>query len=99
MEHTSLFPGALADYAVSVLNLAGVDVVDVFVAVVLTDPLRRAVILDCHFGAGRFGLTYSQRRLVRIASHDGTLPPGLFRHLLFGRSLLPEHRCRQRKGK
>ena len=44
MEFVVLAEGAGANYVVAVFNLAGVDVVDLVIAVILTDLPRRAVI-------------------------------------------------------
>src|SRR6266849_8681658 len=99
MEYASLFPSAFADYGVPILNLAGVDVVDLLIAVELADPFRRAVVFDGHFNVTRSRLTYGQRRFVRIASCDNTLPAALFCGLFFGRSLWREPHCLQREGK
>src|SRR4029077_3444983 len=69
---------ALANHEVPVFNLAGVNVVDLLVAVILTDPFRRTVV--------RTGLLYtptrlsnSQSRLLLTASFHSTFPARLLR--------------------
>ena len=46
MKYTILVPSTLADHPIIVLDLGSIDVVDLFAAVLLTDPLGRAVLLD-----------------------------------------------------
>lgn len=49
MEYAGLIRGALADYSVPFLNLAGVDLIDLLITVELADPFCGAVINDGHF--------------------------------------------------
>src|SRR5437870_8094124 len=96
MEYSTFAPSALADYEVPILDLARVDVVDLLIAVELTDPFRRAVVLDGHFSVGRSRFTYGQRRFFRTASYDSTFPARLLCDPLLRWSLLREHRrCRR----
>src|SRR5260370_12018729 len=94
MNFAGLLRSALANHVVAVFNLAGVNVVDLLVGVILTDPFRRAVV---HTGLlqTRTRLTNRQRRLLLTASFNSTFPA----RLLGGSgSLLPEHRrSRERK--
>jgi len=46
VENAILIPGARADHSITVFNLAGINLVDLFAAVLLTNPVRRAVVLD-----------------------------------------------------
>src|SRR6267143_5660057 len=85
---------ALANHIVPVFNLAGVNVVDLLVVVILTDPFRRAVVrtgLLCI----RTHITNSQSRVLLTGCFNSTFPARLLR--LGG--LLREHRRCQREGK
>ena len=46
MEFAVLVVGASADHPITVLNLAGINLVDLFAAMLLTDPLGRAVVVN-----------------------------------------------------
>src|SRR6266436_4269641 len=98
MEYAIFIPSAGTDNPVAVLHFAGINVVNLFTAVLLTDPARRVVVLNDPF-ARRTHLAHSQARLIFTASYDMALPASLLRDLLFGRSILREHRRRQREGK
>src|SRR6267143_1951546 len=94
VDYAALLRGALANHIVPVINLAGVNVVDLLVAVILTHPFRRAVV--------RTGLLYtpthltnSQSRVLLTGCFNSTFPARLLR---LG-SLLREHRRCQREGK
>src|SRR5438445_1365784 len=106
-----LVVSAPADHPITVLNLAGINVVDLFTAVLLTGPLGRTVVVDDLLSA-RAPLTNGQRRFILIATRDHALPArllrglllslllggSLLRFLLFG-ALLREYRHRQREDK
>src|SRR5260370_5868143 len=76
MNFAGLLRSALANHVVAVFNLAGVNVVDLLVGVILTDPFRRAVV---HTGLlqTRTRLTNRQRRLLLTASFNSTFPARL----------------------
>src|ERR1700674_5241670 len=46
VEYAILIPSAFGYHPVPIFNLAGIDVVDFFAAVLLADPFRRTVVLD-----------------------------------------------------
>src|SRR5438445_13697919 len=115
MQYAILVVSAYADHTITVLNLAGINVVDLFTVVLLAGPFGRAVVLDRLLGT-RAPLTNGQGRFILIASRDNALPAGLrgllslfsFLSLLLGGSLLRfllfgallrEQRRRQREGK
>src|SRR5258708_10704368 len=76
MNFAGLLRSALANHVVAVFSLAGVNVVDLLVGVILTDPFRRAVV---HTGLlqTRTRLTNRQRRLLLTASFNSTFPARL----------------------
>src|SRR6202008_4510395 len=47
VEYAGIFPSARANHAIRFFDLAGVNVVHLRSPMSLTDPLRRAVVLDC----------------------------------------------------
>src|SRR5205814_6586572 len=98
VEYALLLPSAFDDHSIAIFNLGGINVVDLFAAVPLTDPLRRAVILNGHL-SGAAPLTNRECRFVRTAPNHRTIPEGLLRGLFLGGSLLREHCRHQRKGK
>src|SRR5713101_5277742 len=98
MQYAIFIPSARTDHPVPVLHFAGIDVVNLFFAVLLTNPARRVVVLNDPFGR-RTHLAHGQARLIFTASYDMALPSPLLRDLLFGRSVLREHRRRQRERK
>src|SRR5438874_3629348 len=98
VEYALLLPSAFDDHSIAIFNLGGINVVDLFAAVPLTDPLRRAVILNGHL-SGAAPLTNRECRFVRTAPNHRTIPAGLLRGLFLGGSLLREHCRHQRKGK
>ena len=98
MKYAIIAPSALADHAIIILNLADINVIDLFAAVLLTNPVRRAVVLDGLLEA-RAHLTNRQRRFILTASYDMTLPARPLRELRLGGSLLREPRRGQREGK
>src|ERR1700682_490383 len=91
-EHAILVPGALADHSITVFNLAGINIVSLLAAVLLTDPSGRAVVSDGLLLA-RTHLANGQCRFILTAPDDIALPAILlchFVHLLLGGSRLPE---------
>src|SRR5882672_545323 len=95
MDYGVLVRSAPANHEVPVFNLAGVNVVDLFVAVILTDPFRRAVVYTGPLCTPA-RLTKRQRRLLLTASLNPTFHARLLR---FGRILLREYRRCQREDK
>src|SRR5882762_9709636 len=94
LEYAILAPSALADYSITVFNLAGINVVNRLAAVLLTDPSRRAVVSDEPLLA-RTHLTNCQRRFILTAPDDIAFPAILLCHLvhlLLGGSRLSEQR-------
>src|SRR6266571_2310264 len=67
-----------ADHPVVILNLIGINDVDLFAAVLLTREFSRAVVMDGLLHT-RTGLAHGQRRLILIAPDDHALPAGLLR--------------------
>src|ERR1700719_4377079 len=90
MQYAILVPGSFADHAIMFRNLAGVNVLDLVAAVPLTDPSRRAVVLDGPLVIRRTCLADRQRRFIRAEPYDITFPPRLFAR---GWGILGE-RCR-----
>src|SRR5215470_10782694 len=82
VEFSVLAESTPANHVVAVFNLAGVDVVDLLIGVILTDPLRRAVIYNGPLQRPTH-LTNSQTGIVFTASCNSTFPTVLL-HL--GRS-------------
>src|SRR6202049_1480721 len=98
MEYATFIPTARTDHPVPVLHFAGINVVNLFTAVRLTNPARGVVVLNDPF-VRRTHLAHGQTRLIFTASYDMALPTPLLRDLLFGRSVLREHRRPQRESK
>src|SRR5215470_6218539 len=100
MEYAGLVKSARANDVVIVFNFCGVNVVDFLVAVILTDPFRRAVVhnfpLDTRLPYIRIRCTNSETRIILAASNDFTFHAS---RLLLVRGLLREHCRRQREGK
>src|SRR3984893_16392209 len=91
MEYAILIPSAFGYHPVPVFNLAGIDVVDFFAAVLLADPFRRTVVLDGLLVA-RTHATNRQCRVILNYSWYNTLPTPRLRSLRLLGSLLREHR-------
>src|SRR5438477_9777077 len=81
MEYTIIAQSALADHSITIFNLAGINIVDLFAAVRLADPLGRAIVLHSLLLA-RTRLSNSQGVFVRTAPDDSSLPAVLLRHLV-----------------
>src|ERR1700686_1885111 len=90
MQYAILVPRALADHAIMFRNLCVLYVLDLVAVVPLTDPSRRAVVLDRPLVVRRTCLADRQRRFIRAEAYDITFPPRLF---ACGWSILGE-RCR-----
>src|SRR5260370_40883118 len=80
MEYAILIPSAFGYHPVTVFNLAGINVVDFFAAMLLADPSRRAVVLDGLLVA-RSHVTNGQCRLVLADPDYNGLPPRRLRCL------------------
>jgi hypothetical protein len=65
VQYALLLPSTRADHAIIILNLTGINVVNFFATVLLTDPSRRAVVLDGYL-SGPAPLTNGQCRLISI---------------------------------
>src|ERR1700730_1861622 len=91
MEYAILIPSAFGYHPVTVFNLAGIDVVDFFAAVLLADPFRRTVVLDGLFVA-RTHAANGQCGLILTDPGYHTLPTRRLRCLRLLGSLLREHR-------
>src|ERR1700693_2350166 len=75
MQYAVLVPHALADHAIMFPDFAGVNVLDLVATVPLTDPSRRAVVLDGPLVVRRTCLADRPRRFVRAEPYDIYLPP------------------------
>src|SRR5260370_30153564 len=92
MEYAILIPSAFGYHPVTVFNLAGINVVDFFAAMLLADPSRRAVVLDGLLVA-RSHVTNGQCRLILADPDYNTLPTRRLRCLrLVGPALRPPRR-------
>src|ERR1700751_4689523 len=98
MNYAGLLRSAFANHVVLFFDLAGVNVVDFLVGVILTYPFRRAVI--------RTGLLQTPTHLTNrqggaclIDPDNSTFPARLLGGLRRSGSLMREHYRRQRKGK
>src|SRR5215475_10663611 len=78
VEFAVLADGTLANHVVAVFNLAGVDVVDLLIGVILTDPFCRTVIHNGPLQCPTL-LTNSQTGIVFTASLNSTFPAALLR--------------------
>src|ERR1700674_2208855 len=74
MEYAILIQSAFGYHPVTVFNLAGINVVDFFAAMLLADPSRRAVVLDGLLVA-RSHVTNGQCRLILTDPDYNALPP------------------------
>src|ERR1700680_1770860 len=81
VEYAILAPSALADHSITVFNLAGINIVNLLAAVLLTDPLRRAVVSDVPLLA-RTPLAKGQSRFILTPPDDIPLPAILLCHLV-----------------
>src|SRR6266851_9089062 len=63
VKYAILTPSAFGYHPVTIFNLAGINVVDRFAAVLLADPFRRAVELHGPL-LGRILVTNGQRRFI-----------------------------------
>src|SRR6266852_4234889 len=91
LEYAILTPSAFGYHPVTLFNLAGIDVVDFFTAVLLADPFRRAVELHGPL-LGRILVTNGQRRFILTDRDYNALPTRRLRCLRLLGSLLREHR-------
>src|SRR5438270_4807319 len=73
VECAILIPSAFGYHPVTLFNLAGINVVDFFAAVLLADPFRRTVVLDSLLMA-RTHRTNGQRRFISTDPGYHTLP-------------------------
>src|SRR5438046_3272278 len=80
MQYTFIAQSAIADHSITIFNLAGINIVDLFAAVRLADPLRRAIVLHSLLFAGT-RLANGQGGFIRTAPDDNPLPAILLRHL------------------
>src|SRR6516225_8890404 len=92
MECTGLVKSPCANDVVLLFNLCGLNVVDFLVAVILTDPFRRAFVHN--FPLATRVRTNSQTRIVLAGSNDSA-----FDAVLLVSGLLRKHRQRHRKDK
>src|SRR3989442_10761390 len=74
-------PNASGDHPITIFDLAGINVVDLFAAVLLADPPSRAVVMDGPFIRSTY-LRNCQSGLIRIVPDDISLPAALLRHLI-----------------
>ena len=72
VEFTLFLPSALADHWITVFYLTGINIVDLFAAVRLADPLRRAIVLHSLLFAGT-RLANGQGGFIRTAPDDNPL--------------------------
>src|SRR4029077_16095897 len=92
VEYAILVPSALADHSITVFNLAGINVVNLLAAVLLTDPSGRSGVGDSPLLV-RTHLANGQCRFILTAPDDIALPAILlchFVHLLLGGSRMSE---------
>ena len=76
-----LVPSAFHDHPITICNLTDIDVIDLFAAVLLADPPRRAVVLNSHVSMG-IDFPDGQGGFVWIAAYDIPLQSGLPTFLL-----------------
>jgi hypothetical protein len=76
MEYAGLVVSARANHVILLFNLADVNVVDLLVGVILTDPFRRGVVHNGLLQAPT-SLTNSQSRIFLTASYNSTFPARL----------------------
>src|SRR5215467_10191041 len=75
VQHTVLAHSALADDVVAIFHLAGVNVVDLLVGVVLAHPLGGAIVNHGPL-RGAAGLADGQSGFIFVAAFDPALPAG-----------------------
>src|SRR5260221_5507572 len=97
MNYAGLLLSALANHVVLFFNLAGVNVVDLLVGVILADPLRRGVVRTGLLQSPTH-LTNLQRGARLIDQYNSTLPARLLGLGGSGRPMLP-HQPRQPERK
>src|SRR5882757_98987 len=83
LNFTGFLRGAPANHVVVFLDLARVNVVNLLVGVILTDPLRRAVVHTSLFESAA-GFANGQTGGRFIHSYNSTFPPRLLGRLSLG---------------